>query len=1738
MKAYVKELIQIVSEKNAEVHSASLFRIDHISHPAIYLELANSLKDSNNNITIKLSEEKYKEFSREKKFELVLQQLKEKNFISDNQRLTKWRNEFAEEKKTIILLGTESVQDKGGLADFYSITPKDIEKSINGNYAQWFYEIIDIENKAEVDLVNVLFEVIFKLTPVNLLQVSEIVEDTKGERITEASELTRFVLSNLLVYFGLPNLKKVETKAINKLVSTKTFPLLESAAKFIRRDEYKDGFSPSKEKKLKQKFEEFTKTEDFEDYEKQIVETFSNYETLEDKVLDFARGINVHQLREELGQFDFFLLNKILGVKTKKNKLVTPKVRAIRGNPLQAFLIMIIDYIQQTKEDGDIVEGRDLLIDVQQILLAEGFEGDDQESRWKELCMAVKGINDYINDELSNVVNIKYLNGEEIFDLNNFNSPVVGFASSQMKISKVTFQLQIADFEKVEYIWSFSPYEYWLQSFSYLTILEEKFEGAEGVLPVFSADNLGNLLSSTDTASFHFQLKEHEIIANDVLDILKHLQSVEGILFSKLLRLAEPFMDFLNYINKEGFYKSINPHYSNTAALFVNKYTEVIKEIYENVEQMKQVEKDSLYLVSNLFNIIAKEDAISTVTKIEGAIIPPFHPAMLEKIIDQQAYQRKGMAKLVKESLMSDGISVSRLNAKFEKIERQSTIISGVDTIMSENNLSRIPTQVLGYFALHGTNSKTTILDSSSLLEVSSSSKEENEEELASNSAKAKLIQSHIQQYIGTFPANIDSLSIGFVNFEQLQPVVEGLHEFIGAYKSSSHGVNLRLEILSSKTNHKAKNYMSKWLDSVFTEDDNIIIQTYFNKFDNSNINSIKNIIDETRFDLLFIENLMVTKEIKYEKTGEQDIKPGDTRFPMVFHPMPARNDETVRNISVSQKQFQASFAHSQLVFWIENPFGEKQLYRIEKVLGFDASIKETLQILHKNSQWVISMDVGLDKALFEKEQIISFATGEGAFGELNVAISASSIMKKDIALRLKNRLKSIFTSWDMDMCNNSAEYMLDSSTALDGIKVLKALNPLNYEIHSFLSGILAVKTLEIEASKPNIILRSFISLDSYSHWFNNVPNRPDYLLLEIEKDSLNSEKLIIKANLIECKMGKENQVHIDKGTRQLKNGIDFLVEVLNSKSTANDRRYWYAQLYRLLAFSPVHVTEDQNIKGTLNQSLLKILDGEFQINWEATLLTYWLDHNREEISVTENMLGSDNVKITHKAYGQLYIQSQLLPPEERLEIEFIAPISKEFDIFADDEENYKEVIRNMHNELFEEEYKEVVIPSKIPQLVQGDAKIDVYKDSYDNLANKINNNYSRAAEVQSEMKKDIESLEDNSEGIELPEIVVEEVEKSDQSLESIRVLLGEDTRTKKKIYWEYGHPKLENRHILISGKSGVGKTYFMQCLLLELANNNISSLIFDYTDGFKKSKLEPEFKDSLGDRINQFHVQKEGFPVNPFKKNMKEIDEDDFMEESDIDVAERIRSVFSAVYPGMGDQQANAIYRATSSGLKKYGSKMNLQYLKAELESDNSGNAKTVLSKIEPLIDRNPFDIEKEYNWEEHRTKDGIVFVVQLSGFVREVQLIVTEFILWDLWNFNISHGDKSKPFPVILDEAQNLDHSEKSPSAKILTEGRKFGWSGWYATQFMQGQMAKDEIRRLQNAGQKVYFSPPESEINDMASFLSTDASERKEWANKLSKIGKGQCIVSGPMLKENGELQYGRPAIIDVTPLKERI
>ena len=120
---------------------------------------------------------------------------------------------------------------------------------------------------------------------------------------------------------------------------------------------------------------------------------------------------------------------------------------------------------------------------------------------------------------------------------------------------------------------------------------------------------------------------------------------------------------------------------------------------------------------------------------------------------------------------------------------------------------------------------------------------------------------------------------------------------------------------------------------------------------------------------------------------------------------------------------------------------------------------------------------------------------------------------------------------------------------------------------------------------------------------------------------------------------------------------------------------------------------------------------------------------------------------------------------------------------------------------------------------------------------------------------------------------------------------------------------------------------------------------------------------------------------------------------------------------------------------------------------------------------------------------------------------------VLWDLWYYKASSGSEDKPFVIILDEAHNLDFGADSPCSKILTEGRKFGWAGWFATQSIKGTMKLDEIAKLANAEEKIYFHP--TDVSTIAKDLSRDIEDKKRYEKELSLLNKGYCIVQGTKL-----------------------
>jgi DNA phosphorothioation-dependent restriction protein DptH len=383
------------------------------------------------------------------------------------------------------------------------------------------------------------------------------------------------------------------------------------------------------------------------------------------------------------------------------------------------------------------------------------------------------------------------------------------------------------------------------------------------------------------------------------------------------------------------------------------------------------------------------------------------------------------------------------------------------------------------------------------------------------------------------------------------------------------------------------------------------------------------------------------------------------------------------------------------------------------------------------------------------------------------------------------------------------------------------------------------------------------------------------------------------------------------------------------------------------------------------------------------------------------------------------------------------------------------------------------------------------------------------------------------------------------------RVLLGITIPGSRKVYWEFGHKELNNRHILIFGSSGMGKTYTIQCLLSELGRAQQNSLIVDYTNGFFDNQLEPEFKDLL--RPLQHIVRREPLAINPFRQQAESLG-GELLPETASSTAQRVSGVFSEVY-NFGDQQKSALYQAVKNGLESRffdklmerpsGNEMTLEDLIPELEGlaeikgTQGQSANSVISKLRPFLDQNPFGAEDPRGWDRlFLDQDHRCHVIQLAGFMKDAARLVTEFSLIDLYWYYRGRGNQSRPRVVVLDEVQNLDHRDESPLAQLLREGRKFGFSLILATQIMSN-LNRDEKDRLFLAAHKLFFRPADTELRAYAEIAAVTTGEKvDEWVKKLAALKKGECYSLGPSLNESSRKLEVKAFRVKILSFAERM
>ncbi len=1737
----VDEIIKKVEFSSGEV----MIRIDCFNNLDIYEQIASlsseKIFDLGKTSSIKLSSKTLETLDPEKN-SLAANSLKSNNWIADAESITYYRNLHTTD--VLILMGTENEDDSGGLLNFYEISPTTLVQQLKGNYASIFFHAnpdIDVDPQK----INNLYNNLFTFKPVDIIKLSFIADKWANEIYNDIDFKDKF-FNNLPLWdlpvwnFDRPKDEQIRKKNIFrqpfKFINGNLFKSI-TASNFLKIKKIVDAYNSGK---IVQKNGEIidigptTYNENWDGWPNQKITSFNEYAEI---LLDFISGNNFYTNREKLLGVDYAITQDVLGLKIPTEKKQKKKsVLKITSEPLTAFLQAIFEVLLNVKESEEEID--EIVLDFEDASITSLYSntsGSEQlaalQSAWKNICRHTNGVVEYINkwDFNTTPVEIK-IKPEDFFSpesaVKYCTEGKIKAQTSAKTTSRINFKIccykndQLLRSYNQECVWQFLETSPWLHNFSSIYEANENL-GKNCFIPLTTTPKINSLIFSKSEEEFFDLLNESFLNSN--FDIIDRFDSHKTDEITKgFIKLGSCFSRFLTSLNKYGFYFTLLQN-NNSLVELTSQYKDLGEKIIS--QRFPETQQWILDAFIHAFLIEKNTAILAQQQEPDCCIVPPWHPAALQKLSNQKVFLLDGFKEWWRNTEF-DSHSKKEIEKTLDELNQMSKIQGALDIMPSRGSIYYGLMSSFGSFSVYGCPN----LDNENRLKDFIAKdvvfdEDFNESSITQMNDDAKMIYGVLNDYLKAFPNSFSNISLAFINPSNLQPIVASIHKLVEFAHSQDEQalINITLQILVKPENKGGRNYLAYWMDEFFSEDENVNIKTYLNEW--TTTSELKKLLDCNN-DIAFVMNFLQVDSMKFIRTpnqNDENLEVKQCMFPIVYKPSPIADSSVKRRIELSQPQFSCSFIHTQVVRY-KNNLEEipKAKYIAVRETTVNNSANEIIAILHEKAYWVACIDSGLDGALIKnlnkdvnnKYSIIGFSTGKGSYAQYNITITARSSILNVVTKKFENRLYQLF-HWDDKKIYQSSSLCIQEASHLDGISLFSAINQKDQNIREFMAYILT--SLREKKFEEKVPLKIIVHLDSYKHWFSNQidkdeddsESRPDFLILSIKDDS---ERIKIQARVVECKISLEanSESHKEKAVRQVEHGLKRLSSIFNPQSTSIKKRYWYSQLYRALVFSNVSFSDDSEEFSKLSQHLRSILDGEFDIEWSGEVLGYWLDQFGENENTTTDI--ETGVKIHN--IPQLAIQSLLLGEETNDYIKVDQNAINEDEFLVNNENESSDSLNvdeqdSLINTTGSKSNYSTLYPPLTPISSDSSSTSTIASTDFSNSRDSGNESAS--------------SINNNSEN------------SSKIDLDTIRVLIGTSSKSNEEVYWEFGHERLSNRHLLITGTSGQGKTYAIQSFLYELSKTNISSIIFDYTEGFKPDQLEKEFSNRLNDRLIQKIIYSVGVPINPFVRH--EIDvAGTTMQEKPANVATRFAEILSHVYK-FGDQQYSAIFKATLDGLRQYNDGMNMSHFQEKLEEIKKENsaAKTVLSKMEPFFETIDFKPNADFNWGNVLySSEPQVTVFQLTNIAREMQVIITELMLWDAWYYTKIFGNKNKPFVVVLDEAQNLSHKTKSPSASILTEGRKFGWSAWFATQSLN-ILESEEITRLMQSALKIYFKPTEDEMIKISKQI--DSMHSNDYLSLLKQLKKGQCIVIGDKKRSDGSLYPSKPIITDITALKNR-
>lgn len=1671
--------------------------------------------------------------------ELNLELVRARGWYNEDNNLTSIRNMVREpgrdETLVALIAGYDHIDDQASLRDFFHLDQQNVwDICLRRSFVPWVEarcrQAFDLEDyQSEVTEIAEVLSALYDHGLTDLPHASAYLERLDLSNVSSGSDAYRLVLESLSA-FNLPRMPGLARGSGRKGFGSYIGP----AQEFFNYGAFLDESARRKAIKAIDDYEASNQPAPAEG-------TLGAYESLQQFLASLRRYIGERSEtdRQLLLTVDFpFLLDKVLGYR-KRGPRQKRAPRRLRGLPPEVFLralwLTLGDYAKEARSDLVLPEEDLREVRLESLLFKHDFDAGDEDAAGAQaddllagefLRKALGGLDKLLQDH------VQLGDSQDGQPVKITSRLCPGDSHSAIAYQKTTigepslkFRVQVIGqgdepFGR-EFLWCLPQYHQTRLLVDLLDWAYSSYQNTGNALPAWTVPYVPEVFLARDEDEvnrvFSIALSNQKRGVEDLLtavgiepsDPLRH----------PLLKLSHRYQGFLNEARSLGFFTALDNSYDDLRVAYADAC-----ETYIRCHRNSSLGP----LLFKAFSIFDSRETGASDWKwreyAECFIATPLHPAVLDMIRHQHSFLCESLGVYATDALKQPGgrqFAENRWDwiADLAKVERP---VFG--TIKNTSGVLDSNVRGYGYVHLVGEcHSPSDQLAARLLLDYDAEEDEDiTDADLFRETRASQLVANTLRDYRKLHAHADDGVAVGALCGRGIQPLIAGVDAYLESVlrDRDDRPYSLRLVVFSASRDDSSilrwlQAWRDRWQDAELSPAKEHysrcrISISYRVVADEANRERLGHLLRRTPLDVMFFTDFVRADASRFLPVDRESFPDDYRKFPVLEKaccPVLGGGHENRRERLLSNNRFVLAAGHAEVMARLGRQGSAEEMRRhvLLSYSNFQPWVN-AVDAAHESSAWVVCIDPAVDEQLLRRttadgakaREIIGFGTGVGAHGENNYTVSTEQFAISDIKKRVSAQLSARLGLWDKDTCDRVASSLVAEASRMSGLSVVKATGPSEY-VRDYVAY---ATTRRLLPRDPDAFCDEIISLDAFRHWFDSAEDgmRPDLLRLRAR---IVDGYFDIEAQVIECKFAQSSESHLSKGHDQVEAGLRELVSRIRPREEGKpigigdrpDQRYWWMQIHRLIASRGS--TSKPNYAKTL-AALERLSEGYFNITWQGAVMAFWTDVDRDSlVNETERVLSLEG--------------TDLVVPSFSAGCEFIRRVALEglsADIFAN-----------------------------VPRL-----------SLRFNRASTSGAGESDAGEAGTAGQSSTTKEEDATGGDKTePSVAGTHVGNGDSARPMSRgipqrIPLGVTTAGGKEVFWEFGHPDLTNRHILVFGASGTGKTYTIQALLVELGNAGQNVLIVDYTNGFTTNQLETVVKDRL--RPRQHLIRKEPLTINPFRRQCDFID-DEPLEEDPTITGQRVSGVFAEVY-NLGDQQRSVLYSVIRAGVAEEGPSFNLSSLVRRLEilSTSGGplatSAASVVSKIQPFVDMTPFGAEDQESWERIFNDDeSRCHIIQMAGFSKDMARLITEFTLIDLYRYYRTRGTKDKPRIIVLDEIQNLDHRLESPLGQFLTEGRKFGISLILATQTLSN-LDKDERDRLFQASHKLFFKPADTELKSFGQILESATGEKADdWVKRLASLARGECYSLGPAMNDStGALETKRHFKIRIKSLGERL